>query len=262
MTHAPGATERSAGPIAGISFDYGHVLGGLDLDELGSRLVALTALLDREAPRGDRAAIEGAMPGAYAAHDAAIEQGLGHEGGWRAMIGTLVRAGLGETGLDAAEVDPYVDALWAAQPTRNLWRSVPPEARAMLDALAAASIPMVITSNSEGRAAELLEQIGIAHYFGAILDSGRLGFGKPDRRIFDAAVAALGVERSRVVHVGDSEAADVIGALDAGLRAVRFDGFVPGAAGRPSRAEATVGTHSALQRLLLEWSRSDFVSGP
>lgn len=236
----------TAGTIAGISFDYGHVLGGLDVDELASRLAALSAKSDGRSPQVDRTAIVNAMPCAYAAHDAAIEGGQGHEAGWRAMVGTLARAGL-----DAITVDRHVDALWLAQPTRNLWRSVPSAARAMLDALKLARIPMVITSNSEGRVAELLEQVGLAQYFGTILDSGRLGFGKPDRRIFDAAVVALGVEREAVVHVGDSEAADVIGALDAGLRAVRFDGFVPGAAGRPSRAEATVARHDELLALLL-----------
>jgi HAD superfamily hydrolase (TIGR01509 family) len=240
------------GDIAGISFDYGHVLAGLDLDELRARLGAMTEAFALPPPRGTRDALVAAMPRAYAAHDEAIARGLQHEGGWRALIATLVRAAMDDAVLDEATDSRFVDALWAAQPTRNLWRAVPLEARRLLDALSRAQVPMVITSNSEGHVAELIAEVGIAHHFAAILDSGVLGFGKPDRRMFDAAVTALGVDRARVVHVGDSEAADVVGAQNAGLRTVRFDGFVPGAAGRPSRADAVVLTHAALESLLLD----------
>jgi HAD superfamily hydrolase (TIGR01509 family) len=240
------------GDIGGISFDYGHVLAGLDLDELRSRLEAMANAFGVIAPRGTRDSLEAALPRAYVLHDEAIARGLQHEGGWRALIATLVDAGMGDRVIDGAMRDRFVDALWAAQPTRNLWRAVPPEARVLLDALSRARVPMVITSNSEGHVAELIAEVGIAHHFATILDSGVLGFGKPDRRMFDAAVDALGVDRARVVHVGDSEAADIVGAQDPGLRTIRFDGFGPGAAGRPSRADAVAVTHAELQRVLFD----------
>ncbi len=234
-----------------ISFDYGHVLGGIDRRELAARLSTLAAAMHLAPPRGTEAEITAAMPDAYAAHDRAIADGLGHAGGWRALVGTLVDAGIGAPGLGQDERAAIVTALWEAQPTRNLWREVPASARQMLERLRAAGVPMVITSNSEGRVAELLEEVGIAHYFSTILDSGRLGFGKPDPRIFHLAAEALGAPIGQVVHVGDSEAADVIGALDAGMQALRFDGFVPHAAGRPTRAAAACATHEALTALLL-----------
>lgn len=49
-----------------------------------------------------------------------------------------------------------------------------------------------------------------------------LGAFKPQRRPFDQVCTALGVAPAQVVHVGDSEEADVKGALGAGLRAWRF----------------------------------------
>lgn len=224
--------------IRGISFDYGHVLAGLDLHELRSRLVH----------RGERVtvdALRNSMPAAYHAHDVAIAQGLGHEQGWRALVGTLLRGG----GI-VDDVDREIDALWQAQPTRNLWRDVPDEARALLARLSHAKVPMVITSNSEGRVAELLAEVGLAHHFPTILDSGRLGFGKPERRIFELAAEKLGVALESMVHIGDSEAADVIGARRAGAKAIRFDGFVPGASSRPTEADAHASTFPELSRLL------------
>jgi putative hydrolase of the HAD superfamily len=236
------------GSVRAISFDYGHVLGGLDLDELAARL-------DR---RDSIEAIRAAMPAAYVAHDDAVLAGGGHEGGWRALMSTLVAAAFGrpagpastEATVTAAQIAEAVEALWRAQPARNLWRFVPAEARALLDDLSRAAVPMVVTSNSEGRVAALLAEVGIADHFRAILDSGVLGIAKPDRRIFEIAAAALGAPVSAIVHVGDSEAADVLGALGAGAFAIRFDGFLEASAARPTRAHARTSRFAELRRIL------------
>ncbi len=233
------------GAVHAISFDYGHVLGGLDLDELAARL--------RPHAAGDRApdvaAVRAAMPAAYREHDRVVALGHGHEAGWRALMGVLVAAAFGAPEDRTRDAD-VVEALWRAQPDRNLWRWVPPEARALLDDLAAAGVPMVITSNSEGRVRELLEEVDLARYFGAILDSGVLGYAKPDARIFNDAARSLGVAADRMVHVGDSESADVAGALGIGAFAIRFDGFVPGAAERPTRAHAQARSFAELRAAL------------
>lgn len=221
-----------AGAVRGISFDYGHVLGGLDLTELCGRLG-----LTQDAIR----AMTAAMPAAYHAHDEAIAAGVGHEQAWRALIDTLLA-----TAITRAHRASAIDALWQAQPTRNLWRFVPDGARALLADLSARSIPMVITSNSEGRVRELVEEVSIAQHFVEVLDSGVLGYAKPDRRIFERAAAALSISLSEMVHVGDSEAADVIGAKDAGAYAIRFDGFIPGSATRPTLADARACTFPEL----------------
>ncbi|GAC1375448.1 MAG: HAD family hydrolase [Polyangiales bacterium] len=238
------------GAVRAISFDYGHVLGGLDLEELLRRLEELggTATGRAQMP-AVLAALHGALPEAYRAHDDAIGAGLGHERAWRRLMERIIEAS-GKVG--ASHLDETVDALWWAQPMRNLWRWVPDEARALLAELGAAGVPMVVTSNSEGRAAELLEEVGLARHFRAILDSGRTGFAKPDRRMFEQAAASLGVDADSMVHVGDSESADVVGAVDAGAFAIRFDAFVPGAATRPTAAHARAGDFSTLRRLLLE----------
>ena len=81
---------------------------------------------------------------------------------------------------------------------------------------------VAVVSNSEGGLAALLTEIGIADAFELIVDSARVGFAKPDPRIFRHVVAELGVDGADRVHVGDSWAADVQGALAAGWRAVWF----------------------------------------
>ena len=231
--------------VRGISFDYGHVLGGLDLDELARRIGALGAL----GADADVVKLKDSMGEAYREHDAAIARGEGHEAGWRALMGHLVGAGSGVT--DHVRLARIVDALWAAQPQSNLWRYVPEEARALLKELAERKVPMVITSNSEGRVAELLSEVGIADFFLAILDSGRLGFGKPDPRIFALAAEKLSLPIDRVVHVGDSEKADIVGAKNAGAWAVRFDAFLP-FAGPESCADAVTTSYERLRSVLLE----------
>jgi putative hydrolase of the HAD superfamily len=228
------------GAVRGVSFDYGHVLGGLDFLELASRIGAEGSAVVVDAMRG-------ALVDAYRAHDEGIARGLGHERAWHMLMATLVRA----SGRIADEhLDATIGELWRAQPTRNLWRFVPDEARGLLDALRAASVPLVVTSNSEGRARELLTECGIADAFVVVLDSGVLGFAKPDRRIFDLAAKHLELPLSSIVHVGDSETADVVGAKNAGAFAIRFDAFVPGSAAQPTVADARAADYPTLRHLL------------
>jgi putative hydrolase of the HAD superfamily len=61
---------------------------------------------------------------------------------------------------------------------------------------------------------------GLRRFFSVVIASSELGWGKPDRRIFDAAVAQLGTPPADVLVVGDSLEKDVAGAHAAGLRCV------------------------------------------
>jgi HAD superfamily hydrolase (TIGR01509 family) len=113
-------------------------------------------------------------------------------------------------------------SLWDAQPTTNLWRKPIAGMFELARELQAQHIPVGIISNSEGRLAELLEELGQSTPFQVVVDSGRIGIDKPDPRIFEQAARALGIPLSDIVHVGDSWEADVIGALNAGARAIWF----------------------------------------
>ena len=63
-----------------------------------------------------------------------------------------------------------------------------------------------------------LDRIGIGHYFSDFVNAARAGAAKPDRRIFDAAIAAAGTSAAETLHVGDHAELDVDGARRAGLR--------------------------------------------
>ena len=61
---------------------------------------------------------------------------------------------------------------------------------------------------------------GLRRFFSVVVASSDVGSGKPDRRIFDVAVAQLRVAPADVLVVGDSLEKDVAGAHAAGLRCV------------------------------------------
>jgi HAD superfamily hydrolase (TIGR01549 family) len=155
------------------------------------------------------------VPAAWQRYDALVDPAGGHP--WRALMSTLLTG----AGVAPGRVGPLVDWLWDEQPRANLWRATIPDMVALARELAARGARIAVLSNSEGRLAELLTEIGIADAFAAIVDSGRLGIEKPDRRIFDHTLAVLGATEPGI-HIGDSWPADIAGALGAGWRAIWF----------------------------------------
>lgn len=69
----------------------------------------------------------------------------------------------------------------------------------------------------------LLERDGLLQYFPYRIYSMDIGHAKPRPEPFHAAVSALGVAPHEALHIGDIERTDIIGALNAGLRAARCD---------------------------------------
>lgn len=193
-----------------ITFDAGQTLIELDLDFLARRLRERGLEIAPEVLRD-------AAPVAWQRYDDLVEAGQGHP--WRAFMTTLLEG----AGAGPQAVGPVVEWLWSEQPRANLWRKPIPEMIDLARELSAGGARVAVLSNSEGRLSELLEEISIAAAFAVIIDSGRVGIEKPDRRIFDHTLAALGVTDGTVpVHIGDSWAADIVGARDAGWRSIWF----------------------------------------
>jgi HAD superfamily hydrolase (TIGR01549 family) len=63
---------------------------------------------------------------------------------------------------------------------------------------------------------EQLERAGLSSFISAVASSAETGAEKPDPRVFAEAVARLGVQPERALHIGDDEA-DRAGAEAAGL---------------------------------------------
>lgn len=192
-----------------VTFDAGQTLIELDLDflatRLGEREVAMTS-----------SALLAAAPGAWQRYDELVEAGRGHP--WQAFMEAL----LAGAGVELA--GELAEWLWREQPTKNLFRRPIFDMIALARELAASGVRVAVLSNSEGRLAELLAEIGIADAFAAVIDSGKEGIEKPDPRIFARTLERIGGDTAHAVHIGDSWSADVEGALAAGWRAVWFRG--------------------------------------
>lgn len=136
---------------------------------------------------------------------------------WRALVERVTRAAGG-----VPEFDPYFECLYAHYASARAWR-VYPEVPGVLAALRERDIPMVVVSNFDSRLPPLLDALGLALNFDAVVCSGAVGAAKPDGAIFSHALAVLGVDASEALHVGDSREADYEGARAAGIEALLVD---------------------------------------
>jgi len=209
--------ESDTNVMRAVTFDFGQTLAELDHDYLVRRAHSFGAELDSVAARA-------ATVAAWHAYGSA--KSLGHARAWQAMMLELLRAG-GVRKVRAESADPeypekIAQLLWDAQPTHNLWRKPIAGMFELVAELGARQVPVGIISNSEGRLAELVDELGHSALFPVIIDSGRVGVDKPNPRIFELASEALDVELSQIVHVGDAWEADVLGARAAGAQAVWY----------------------------------------
>jgi putative hydrolase of the HAD superfamily len=105
-----------------------------------------------------------------------------------------------------------------------LWNAQVPGCVDGLRALAATGVRLGVVSNADGLIAERLraqEILQVGPGMGVpvecVIDSGVVGVMKPDARIFEIALTAMGLEARDVWYVGDMPAIDVVGARRAGI---------------------------------------------
>ena len=138
-------------------------------------------------------------------------------GWWRAVVERVTDEAGG-----VPEFDAYFDRLYAHYAKASAWR-VYPEVPAVLAALRERGLALAVVSNFDSRLSPLLGGLGLSAFFDAVVCSGEAGAAKPDGAIFARALAALGVEASEALHVGDSLEADYEGARAAGIDALLVD---------------------------------------
>jgi putative hydrolase of the HAD superfamily len=85
-----------------------------------------------------------------------------------------------------------------------------------LERLRAAGLALACVSDWDIGLREQLEAVGLAHLFALVLTSAETGAPKPEPALVAEALARLGVDPARTVHVGDGEA-DAAGAQAAGI---------------------------------------------
>lgn len=84
--------------------------------------------------------------------------------------------------------------------------------------------PMVLVSNFYGNIETVLKDFGIDGYFKKIIESAVVGVRKPDPKIFELGVEALGLKPEEVLVFGDSLKKDIIPAEKAGCQAIWLKG--------------------------------------
>ncbi len=205
-----GESRDEAHPRA-VTFDLGQTLVELDHELLARRIA-------ERGGRVEKRVLERETPASWQAYNEAKRSGMEGREAWLGFMVTL----LSRSGLPGDQCRELAEWLWTEQPKHNLWRKPIPGMLEIADTLERAGVPVGVVSNSEGRIAELFEELGWSGRFRCIADSGRLGFEKPDARIFEWAAGRLGVAPDELVHVGDSWEADVRGALGVGARVIWF----------------------------------------
>ena len=81
----------------------------------------------------------------------------------------------------------------------------------------------LVTNGGAAAQRAKIERFELAPFFDVIVVEGEAGFGKPDRRVFERALAAVAVAPARALMAGDNYECDVLGSLSAGLHAVWID---------------------------------------
>jgi putative hydrolase of the HAD superfamily len=92
-----------------------------------------------------------------------------------------------------------------------------------LDGLLERGVRLGVVSNWSDRLPRLLDGLALTPYFEDVVVSAVVGHTKPERGIFDVALARFGVRPDQALHVGDHPLNDLAGARRAGLAALLLD---------------------------------------
>jgi putative hydrolase of the HAD superfamily len=129
-------------------------------------------------------------------------------------------------------VEEVAEILLSEFTTGGVWTRIIPGSRDALAALKARGLRLAIVSNADGSVEAQLARDAICQVgpgpgveVDAVLDSSVVGVAKPDPRVFRIALERIGVEPAHAIHVGDTPAADVDGALAAGITPVLVDPY-------------------------------------
>jgi putative hydrolase of the HAD superfamily len=121
-----------------------------------------------------------------------------------------------------------------------------PEVPQVLEGLKSLGIELAIISNFDSRLYILIKTLGLEQWFSSVTLSTQVGAAKPERAIFEAALAIYKHRPEQAWHVGDSWSEDYQGATAAGLQGVWLN--------RSSRqdvsADIEIDTLSVLQSIL------------
>jgi putative hydrolase of the HAD superfamily len=205
--------------VAAVTFDVTHTL--LACPTLGQQYADVLARHGIAVLAGD---VEAAIPlvwqelacAATPARDRFVHHPKGARGFWRHFVERTCEL------IDAPRPSAFAAAeLFDRFAQPDAWE-VAPGTRPMLAELKRRGLKLAVISNWDQRLPLLLERLDLADPFDTFAISAIVGVEKPHPRIFETALAALGVAAGEALHVGDSRLDDVEGAQGVGMRALRF----------------------------------------
>lgn len=207
-THAPmrAITFDAAGTLIRVADPVGETYSRIAAD-VGARL-SPTAL---DAAFRDVFPIMPAMAFPNLAGPAIVEA---ERAWWRDLVERVVRHAGG-----VGAFDSYFDALFSHYADPSAWR-VYPESHQVLRLARARGLGVAVASNFDSRLLPILRELGIEALVDDIVYSTGCGAAKPDPRIFQHAMEALGSTPETTLHVGDNLHADYHGAAAIGMTAV------------------------------------------
>lgn len=138
--------------------------------------------------------------------------------------GQLVEAVVEGAGIDPDMAARIVDEARRRSGPKSLWTYTRPWVPRALMKLHRAGYRISVISNADGTVHQQMTDLGFLPSIDRVFDSALIGYEKPDPRLFQVALQALGLEASSAIYVGDLVMVDVYGANRAGLGAVHLDG--------------------------------------
>jgi putative hydrolase of the HAD superfamily len=120
------------------------------------------------------------------------------------------------------DFDAYFDELFQVFATPEAWQLVD-GALEVLRELQERNLRLGVVSNFDHRLPALLAGLGVADLFQSVLIPARVGYSKPDPRIFNDALESLGVRAAETVFVGDHPEIDLAPAAALGMACLQID---------------------------------------
>lgn len=209
-------------PVAAVIFDWGGTLTpwrSIDLAEqwrIFARVIQGVPLDSDDVPAQDLARAQELAERIHAVEDDA----------WRRGRRELTSARLDDV-LSAAGLDPAHDRHHLALAAyRRFWEPytlTDPAVRSLWEALRSHDVAIGVLSNtiwSRAYHREVLQRDGVLDLLDADVYSSEIHVVKPHEEAYAAICTALGVTPAAAVYVGDRLYEDVLGAQEAGLRAI------------------------------------------
>lgn len=102
----------------------------------------------------------------------------------------------------------------------------------------------------------MLADNGLLQKFASLVFSDEAGRAKPHLEVFRRTAAQLGADLHEIVHIGDLEFTDIIGAKQAGCHAIRFTRVTPMGEGESTIADCVTDDWANVPRLIERLNQS------